>query len=205
MADRFAVLTVIKASCFFRCRNADICEKANHFDNNESAGHAIGRNSADTCQVRNEHFGIAIEETVAGGSIYNLMYTHTEGPWTFNPYLQYTYVQKDTTLSIAHAASTYGAALLVKYAFDPNFSVSGRAEYIDSTGSVANSAPSLLYGAGSSAWSLTVTPTYQKGMFFGRAEASYTRAMDITAGSAFGKAGTDKTQTRGVLEVGVLF
>ena len=93
--------------------------------------------------------------------IYNLMYTHTSGPWTFNPYLQYTYVPEDATLGFGHSASTYGGALLAKYAFDPSLSLSGRAEYTGSTGTAADGAPNLLYGQGSKAWSLTLTPTYQ--------------------------------------------
>ena len=62
-----------------------------------------------------------------------------------------------------------------------------------------------MYGPGSGAWSLTVTPTYQMNMFFGRAEASYTRATKAVAGSAFGSGGNDKAQTRLLFETGVLF
>ena len=137
--------------------------------------------------------------------IYNLIYTHSEGPWTINPYLQYTHVARDTQIGIAHSADTYGAALLVNYAFDDNWSLSGRAEYIDSTGNVADGAPSLLYGPGSHAWSFTVTPTYQKGPFYARADLSYVSAGDTTPGFALGPNFTDKSQARAMIEVGVLF
>ena len=133
------------------------------------------------------------------------MYTHTDGAWTYNPYIQYTYVGKDTSAGIAHTASTYGAAFLTKYAFNQNFNLAGRIEYIGSTGSVADGAPNLLYGQGSGAWSITVTPTYQMNMFFGRAEASYTRATSAVAGDAFGASGNDKAQGRLMLETGILF
>ena len=137
--------------------------------------------------------------------IYNLIYTHTEGPWTINPYLQYTHVARDAHLGFAHSADTYGAALLVNYAFDDNWSLAGRVEYVDSTGSVANGAPNLLYGPGSNAWSFTVTPTYQKGPFFARADVSYVAASNTTPGFAFGDNFNDKSQARAMIEVGVLF
>ena len=138
-------------------------------------------------------------------SIYNIIYTRTTGPWTFNPYLQYTHVPQDATIGLNHASSTYGAAFLAKYAFDVNFSLASRVEYIGSTGSVANGAPNLLYGQGSRAWSLTVTPTYQYKNYFGRVDASYVGTSGTTAGDAFGSNGSDTSQGRLMLETGILF
>ena len=137
--------------------------------------------------------------------IYNLIYTHTSGPWTITPYIQYTHVPADATLGIAHSADTIGGAVLVSYTFDPNWSLAGRVEYIDSTGSVADGAPSLIYGPGSNAWSITVTPTYQKGIFFARADLSYVDASNTTPGFALGPTFSDKSQARAVLEAGILF
>jgi hypothetical protein len=62
-----------------------------------------------------------------------------------------------------------------------------------------------MYGPGSKAWSITVTPTYQLNSFFARAEFSYVGARDTTPGLAFGSDGNSKSQTRGLLEVGILF
>jgi hypothetical protein len=138
-------------------------------------------------------------------SIYDAIYTHTSGPWTVTPYLQYTYVPEDTAIGFAHAASSYGASVLAKYSFNSNFSMAGRAEYIGSTGSTADGAPNLMYGPGSKAWSLTVTPAYQYKMYFGRVDASYVRASGTQAGSAFASAGTDTGQGRLVVETGILF
>ena len=132
--------------------------------------------------------------------IYNIIYTHTSGPWTVTPYLQYTYVPENAAIGIASTASTYSAAVLAKYSFDSNLSLAGRAEYINSTGGT-----NLLYGPGSNAWSLTVTPTYQYKMYFGRVDGSYVHATGTTAGSAFGSAGNDASQGRLVLETGILF
>lgn len=139
--------------------------------------------------------------------IYNLIYTRTQGPWTIEPYLQYTYVPSTPAIGAYHAADTFGAALLVNYAVSAivGLNVPARVEYISSTGSTVNGAPNLLYGPGSKAWSVTVTPTYQRGVFFVRAELSYVGARDTTPGLVFGPAGNDTSQTRALLEVGGLF
>lgn len=148
--------------------------------------------------------------------IYNLIYTHTEGPWTFQPYLQYTNVPKISDLGLAKSASTMGGALLMSYDFGsdaapagvrlPGFKLPVRLEYISSTGNASNGAPNLLgYGAGSKAWSFTVTPTYQYQKYFARAELSYVGAEKTTSGLAFGADGNKQSQTRAMFEVGVLF
>jgi hypothetical protein len=133
-------------------------------------------------------------------SIYNLMYTHKHGNWTVAPYLQYTRVAKDASLGIIDDASTLGGAMLLNYALTDKVNLASRAEYIDSSGNT-----NLLYGAGSDAWSLTFTPTYQEGVFFARAEASYVGVGNSTAGSAFGNNGNDNSQERVLLETGFLF
>jgi hypothetical protein len=137
--------------------------------------------------------------------LYNLIYTHNAGPFTITPYLQYTHVPANPSLGIPVAASTYGAALLVNYSLTPEFSLAGRAEYIDSSGSTAAGTPSLLYGPGSNAWSLTVTPSWQRGVFFARAEMAYVRASNITAGFGFGPNFNRNSQARGAVEMGVIF
>ncbi|MBI1215776.1 MAG: outer membrane beta-barrel protein [Alphaproteobacteria bacterium] len=137
------------------------------------------------------------------GQIYDLIYTYSDEKLTLTPYLQYTFVPQNAGIGIAHDASTIGAALLAKYALDDQWSLSARAEYIGSNGGA--SAPNLLYGYDSKAWSLTVTPAFQKGRYFGRAEASYTRADNITPGAAFGSSGNDHGQARFMIETGILF
>lgn len=139
------------------------------------------------------------------GEIYNLIFTHSAGPWIIQPYLQYTRVHKEPTLGITRGASTYGGALLVKYSVTKELSLAARAEYITQSGSPGGTTPSLLYGPGSSAWSLTFTPTYQKGIFFVRGEGAHVGASDVTPGFGFGKSLTRKSQNRLVAEAGVLF
>ncbi len=137
--------------------------------------------------------------------LYNVIYTYSSGQWTITPYVQYTYVAKNSAIGISQSASTTGAALLANYAFDRNFSLAGRAEYIFSSGSLADGAPSLVYGPGSKAWSITVTPTYQRRIFYGRAELSCVDASGTAPGLALGPASRDNTQMRLMLETGVLF
>lgn len=142
--------------------------------------------------------------------IYDLIYTHTQGPWIVQPYLQYSYVPRIPSIGATHSASTSGAALIASYAFGPHSKLAGvtlpfRVEYITSTGSVANGAPNLLYGPGSNAWSATLTPTYQRKSFFARAEISFVGTGNTTAGSVFGSAGNGKNQTRMLFETGVMF
>jgi hypothetical protein len=151
----------------------------------------------------------ATPEAQNNESIFNVMYTHTDGPWTFNPYFQYTNVGANSDLGILHEENSYGGAVLVNYAFDSNGPLAGvslpfRFEYIGTTGSRSRG-PNLLYGPNSDAWSLTFTPTYQQGVFFGRGEISYVEAVDSVRGSAFGPNGTSTSQTRLLLEAGIIF
>jgi hypothetical protein len=139
------------------------------------------------------------------GEIYNLIYTHTAGAWTFQPYLQYNYVPELNQLGTKSVSAT-GAALLTSYKINDNYSLPVRLEYITSTGNTNDPAdPSLLYGAGSKAWSVTVTPTYQYKIFFVRGELSVVGISSGTKGSEFGKNGDKTTQVSGLLETGVMF
>ena len=142
--------------------------------------------------------------------IYNVIYTRTSGAWTLQPYVQYTRVPAIPEIASFHEASTFGVALLTNYTFDAKSSLNGfslpfRVEYITSTGSVANGAPNLLYGPGSKAWSVTLTPTYQNNALFARAEFSYVGTKDTTVGLVFGSDGNATSQSRAMLEVGFMF
>ena len=80
-----------------------------------------------------------------------------------------------------------------------------RAEYISSSGSLAAGAPNLLYGPGSDAFSITVTPTFQYNIYFARAEISYVSASSTTPGFALGPTFNNTEQTRVLFETGILF
>jgi hypothetical protein len=137
--------------------------------------------------------------------ILNLIYTYSNAPWTITPYFQFTHVPKITSLGFYAPASTYGGAVLVNYVVTPRFSLAGRAEIIASPGYIGNGAPNLLYGPGSYAFSLTVTPTWQIDRFFVRGEGSVVNAEDITPGLAFGESGNRTMQARFLVETGFLF
>jgi len=145
-------------------------------------------------------------------TILNVIYTYNSAPWTITPYFQYTNVPGNSSppFNTFSSASTYGGAILVNYSFPddsplPGFSLPLRFEYISSTGSLASGAPSLIYGPGSSAWSITLTPTYQYGIYFARAEFSHVGTSNTTPGFALGPTFGNTTQTRFLFETGVLF
>jgi hypothetical protein len=138
-------------------------------------------------------------------SIYNIIYTFSSGPWTVTPYVQWSHVPKNAAFGFLQDANTYGAAVLTNYSFNSHFALAGRIEYIGSTGSVSAGAPNLLYGPGSKAMSLTLTPTFQWNRFFARAEFSFVKIFDAVDGFAFGPNLNSTSQVRGLLETGVLF
>ncbi len=139
-------------------------------------------------------------------SVYNLIWTHTDGPWTFTPYVQYTHVRP---ISIYPSTDTVGGAVLANYAFSPNWSLGGRVEYIKQT----TGYDPVLVGTNSSAWSVTVTPTYQYKLWFARMDLSYVTASHVNGffsaltspGPGFGTNGTNNSQFRAMLELGILF
>jgi len=136
----------------------------------------------------------------------NLIYTYTSGAWIVEPYIQYTDLPSSPAIGVGHDTTTFGYAVLVNYAV-PNtaFNVSGRAEYITTSGSNTDGSANLLYGPGSDAWSGTLTATYQAGVLFTRAEISYVDASNTTSGFAFGTNGKSTSQTRFAVEAGILF
>lgn len=133
------------------------------------------------------------------GQIYNIIYSHSQGPWTVSPYIQYS--NSPHIAGISSSGSTWGVAVLTKYSFTPEISLAGRVEYEGSSGA----ANLLGYGVNSNAWSVTLTPTYQKGIFFVRGELSYVGVTSGTPGLMFSTSGLTNNQTRAVAEAGVMF
>ena len=137
-------------------------------------------------------------------SVYALIWSHTVGPWNFTPYIQYTDVPRFPAVGVGKDTSTFGGALLATYTFDAKSMLSGvslpaRVEYLSQSNGKGSA--NLLYGPGSNAWSFTVTPTYTFNRYFIRGELSYVNASS----AAFGTGAGAKDQTRGLVEVGVLF
>lgn len=140
------------------------------------------------------------------GDIFNAIYTYNAAPWTITPYFQYTSVPGSAFNGAPRGAETYGGAILASYAVTDNFSVAGRGEVIGSSGSTAGGNANLLgYGAGSTAWSFTLTPTWQEGIYFLRGEGSVVQISSVAPGAGFGHSGNSKTQGRFLVEAGLIF
>jgi Putative beta-barrel porin-2, OmpL-like. bbp2 len=135
----------------------------------------------------------------SNSQIYDLIYTYNSDPWIIQPYFQATHVPTNTGL-YGPSASSFGGALLINYDVGAGVNLGGRVEYMGTTGN-----NNLLLGPGSGAFSLTFTPTYQYRYFFLRGEVSFVKANSITDGLAFGSNGTADTQTRLLVETGILF
>lgn len=137
--------------------------------------------------------------------LFDLIYTYSKNGWVIQPYVQYTDVPTNPGAGIPQGAHTWGGAILATRVLMKGFSITGRWEYMGSSGNLASNSANLLYGAGSTAWSITATPTYQYKKVFTRADISYVSAGNITPGDAFGRFGLKPSQTRGVIELGFLF
>ncbi|MBS0589562.1 MAG: porin [Proteobacteria bacterium] len=137
--------------------------------------------------------------------ICNVFYTHIAGPWTWQTYLQYSRVPKASRIGTTKEASTWGGAVFANYQVSPSFNLAGRIEYLSTNGDALDGTPNLLYGPGSTAWSATITPTWQWQRFFVRAEVSLVKASGVVPGLAFGRSGTQASQTRALVETGALF
>ena len=174
---------------------------------------AAGGNYAHTAKVTTTTFFFQTTATPLfqnNETILTLVYNYNVEPWTITPYFQYTHIPAASSIGAFTSAATYGGAILANYSFPEESLLSGfslpiRFEYISSTGSTASGTPNLLYGPGSNAWSITLTPTYQYKIYFARAEFSHVGANSTTPGLAFGPSGTNTTQTRFLFEAGVLF
>ncbi len=140
-------------------------------------------------------------------SIYNVIYTYNDGPLTISPLLQYTHVSSNVQTGVTESGNTYGITLLGNYNIDDHWSLSGRLEYLYGDGNKNDPfAPNLtFYGAGSKAYTATITPTYKWDKYFVRGDVSYTGLTDYGTGLGFGSNYDKSSQIRGVVETGVLF
>ena len=142
------------------------------------------------------------------GQIYNVIYTYNAAPLVITPYFQETNIPYNPDIGVLKSTQTLSGAILASYAITDKISVAGRAEYIGTTGnenSPKGSAANLLYGVGSDAFSLTLTPTFQWNQFFFRGEVSYVQANSYAPGAVFGKEGINNSQVRGAIETGIIF
>ena len=158
------------------------------------------------------NLGHAAANTIAtplaqnNSAIYDLVYTYKLGKLMLQPYLQYNHVAKDAAIGIPRATASYSGAIIADYAFTQRFSLAARTEYIATTGHASSpTVTNLLYGLGSGAFSLTLTPTYIYKQYFIRADAALVAITNLTAGAGFGQDGRSSSQVRGVLQAGIVF
>ena len=183
-------------------------------DNNTvgiNGGFAFDRTNSAIKTLRYQ-FATPLNQQNSG--ILSVNYTYSNGPLTITPYVQYTTVERDVKLGILRSAETYGASVLAAYSFTDNFSLAGRAEYIEQSGKRNSGTTNVLYGAGSSAFSFTITPTYTWDRFFVRGEWSIVKLSGITRGdlinsgtlgTGFGRNGNKTEQQRFLVETGITF
>ena len=153
------------------------------------------------------NYGQTVFETLAtpvqnNGYMHTVIYTYTKGAWIVQPYFQYSKVPTNPSVGVVLGASTTGGALYVSHAFKNGFALPGRFEYIIKLGGTTvideSTVPAvnlLGFGPGSSATSFTVTPTYQKGGFYFRADFAVVHATNYITGDVFGPLGNDATSS----------
>jgi len=132
--------------------------------------------------------------------IYNLIYTYKSGPWVIQPYFSATHVPTNTSIGIMSSLQALGGSVLADYSLGGGFFLGARLEYIGTAGS-----NNLLYGPGSGAFAVTVTPAYQYRNLFVRGGFAWVRANNVTTGLGFGPSGTNNSQTRVTIDAGILF
>lgn len=146
--------------------------------------------------------------------ISNLLLSYKSDDFGITPYLQYTVVPARPAIGINGVSSSQGVGILATYRFTPlidgqlpkkNITLPFRLEYLNTSGDSTTGPNNLLYGPNSAAWSATLTPTLQHGPFFARIEGSYVSAQNYTYGNAFGQTGNSPSQTRVMLEAGILY
>ncbi|HXW50470.1 MAG TPA: outer membrane beta-barrel protein [Candidatus Acidoferrales bacterium] len=146
--------------------------------------------------------------SIANKRLYNPLLTYTAGRWTFSPYLLFVDSPASSALGYTSEEHAFGAVFNASYAFNPTWSLPLRVEYGKSGSAVGDTSPNanlLGYGPGSSAWTYTLTPTYRRGIFFARTEASIVDVGSYAPGAAFGPQGDDANQFRVGAESGIQF
>ncbi len=146
--------------------------------------------------------------SIANKQLLDPMLTYTTGKWQFSPYLLWVNSPKSSALGYTSDEHAFGAVFMSTYSLSSTWSLPLRVEYGKNGGAPTDTSPNanlLGYGPGSGAWTYTLTPTYRRGVFFARAEASDANVQGFTPGIAFGTSGTQSNQFRSGLEAGLQF
>ena len=123
---------------------------------------------------------------IANKSEYDLMITQTAGTVQFTPYVLWISSPASANAGFTNAESGYVAALLARYSPPGPLSLGMRYEHARNNSGALDTSPNadfFGYGAGSTADSLTLTPTYTYKQLSARAEYSL-----VTATGSFSQA-----------------
>jgi hypothetical protein len=137
-------------------------------------------------------------------TMYAGIYTYTKGTWVATGTYQYSNIPTNAKIGIPKGATTNGFGAYLSKSFKSGFALPIRFEYLEQSGKVNGSEVNLLYGPGSSAWTFTATPTYQKGGFYFRSDLGFVDTSNSN-GYAFGPTGAAASQFRAMGEFGFIF
>ncbi|MCX8075521.1 MAG: porin [Aquificaceae bacterium] len=127
----------------------------------------------------------------------NLLATYKVDKTSIGVDLMYVEAPKDDEAGVIAKAKASGAALHLSYELD-SYKISGRVEYVKDDEDDGGS-DLVGLGDGNKGWTLTVTPSYKKGILFARGEISFVNANDPFT------AKDKKSQMKAGVEVGFLF
>jgi len=167
-------------------------------------GGNLGRAGGNTSSAT----GGNISDGADDSAIYGLSYSYDAEPWALTTYVQYMHTPRQPGIGLTQSFHNLGVGVLGSYHWTSHWSLGGRVEYLEVSGSGAASpyAQGITNLPGDShAWSLTLTPSFRQGAFFARAEFSYVCAFSPSGQGFAGPRGKDRSQTRGLLETGLLF
>lgn len=119
------------------------------------------------------------------------------------------YVDSPASSKLGYISSEHaeGVALFADYTINPAWSIGVRAEYAKDGSSSKDTSPNadlVGFGAGSKAYTLTISPMYKKGIYFVRPEISYVHVYG-TSNGVFGNPSNKSYQYRFALEAGIIF
>ncbi len=143
----------------------------------------------------------------ANARLLDLMYTHTGKRWTWEPYLLVFSSPASRSLGYQRTANAVGAAVLAAYRWSDHWSLAARSEFAagGAGGGTAAHQNVLGFGPAARVLTFTVTPTWQDGGLFARADCSWVALARFTPGLGFGAQGRDAGQFGLALEAGVAF
>ena len=143
---------------------------------------------------------------INNSAIYEVLYTYAKGNWYIEPYWQYTNVPTNVSVGITKSYEHGWRRAPVQLQFQARNIAGSQARIHNQQRQLGERSLNLLYGPGSNAFSFTVTPTYQKGGFFLRADLGVVDARSFTPGDAFGALGKLKGHKLGAQsEAGFMF